>query len=57
MAAASSLLSAVKVSLDCVALQAASNVQQRDVAFWEISEAFSVVDIVNQRLLKLNSAR
>ena len=55
-AAASSLLSA-DAPPDWVALQAASNVQQRDVAFWEINEAFSVVDIVNQRLLELNAAR
>lgn len=34
-----------------------AGVAQGDVDYWEINEAFSVVDLVNRRLLKLDAER
>ena len=36
---------------------AAAGIQQRDVEYWEINEAFSVVDLVNMQLLGLDADR
>ena len=36
---------------------ARARMQQQDVDYWEINQAFSVVDLVNQQLLGLNPDR
>jgi acetyl-CoA C-acetyltransferase len=36
---------------------AAARVTQAEVEYWEINEAFSVVDLINQRLLGLDPER
>ena len=36
---------------------AKANMQQRQVDYWEINQAFSVVDLVNQQLLELDPGR
>ena len=39
------------------ALRCGAGLAQADVDYWEINEAFSVVDLVNRRLMGLDSDR
>ena len=41
----------------CAQALARSGLSQQQVDYWEVNQAFSVVDLVNQKLLGLDPAR